>query len=215
MSISKNQYSTLLLFIVVLLILLCLFKWIDYLVETGSIYKATNNEYVNEYVNEGFNTNEASNTNHTVNLPLNTTSSCSNFCGPTARCSMTGQQCTSDIECPGCQPNVPQPQTNPQYTPNVPGNDDAGKLDYKPGYSTLTTDFGSKAAIYNDNKMGSPVQANFGQNTWIDKFNESRQLFDERYKPAGLQNLPSYPNRPSTTGQFTDEGPLAANAYLK
>jgi hypothetical protein len=209
MSISKNHYSTLLLFIVVLLILLCLFKWIDYLVETGSIYKATNNAFFNE----GFNTNEASNTSHSVDLPLNTTSSCSNFCGPTARCSMTGQQCTSDIECPGCQPNVPQPQT--QYTPNVPGNDDAGKLDYKPGYSTLTTDFGSKAAIYNDNKMGYPVQANFGQNTWIDKFNESRQLFNERYKPAGLENLPSYPNRPSATGQFTDEGPLAANAYLK
>ena len=209
MSISKNQYSTLLLFIVVLLILLSLFKWIDYLVETGSIYKATNNAVFNE----AFNVNESSNTSHSVDLPLNTTTSCSNFCGPTARCSMTGQQCTSDIECPGCQPNVPQPQN--QYTPNVPGNDDAGKLDYKPGYSTLTTDFGSKAAIYNDNKMGDPVQANFGRNTWIDKFNESRQLFDERYKPAGLQNLPSYPNRPSTTGQFTDEGPLAANAYLK
>ena len=208
MSISKNQYSTL-LFIVVLLILLSLFKWIDYLVETGSIYKATNNSVFNE----AFNVNESSNTNHTVNLPLNTTTSCSNFCGPTARCSMTGQQCTSDIECPGCQPNVPQPQN--QYTPNVPGNDDAGKLGYKPGYSTLTTDIGSKAAIYNDNRMGDPVQANFGRNTWIDKFNESKQLFDERYKPAGLQNLPSYPNRPSTTGQFTDEGPLAANAYLK
>ena len=50
---------------------------------------------------------------------------------------------------------------------------------------------------------------------WIDKFNESRQLFDERYKPAGLENMPSYPNRSSTTGQFIDEGPLAANAYLK
>ena len=37
MSISKNQYGILLLFIVVLLILLCLFKWIDYLVETGYI----------------------------------------------------------------------------------------------------------------------------------------------------------------------------------
>ena len=207
MSISKNQYITFLLFIVSFLILLYVFKWIDYLVENGYIYKATNNE--------GFNTNEASNTNHTVNLPLNTTSSCSNFCGPTARCSVTGQQCTSDIECPGCQPNEPQSQTNPQYTPNVPGNDDAGKLDYKPGYSTLTTDIGSKAAIFNDNKSGVPVQANFGQNTWIDKFNESRQLFDERYKPAGLENLPSYPNRPSATGQFIDEGPLAANAYLK
>ena len=205
MSISKNQYITSLLFIISFLILLYLFKWIDYLVKNEYIYKATKNE--------GFNTNEASNTNHTVNLPLNTTSSCSNFCGPTARCSVTGQQCTSDIECPGCQPNIPQPQN--QYTPNVPGNDDAGKLGYKPGYSTLTTDIGSKAAIFNDNKSGVPVQANFGQNTWIDKFNESRQLFDERYKPAGLENLPSYQNRPSATGQFIDEGPLAANAYLK
>jgi hypothetical protein len=62
--------------------------------------------------------------------------------------------------------------------------------------------------------MTPPVQADFGQNTWIAKFNESRQLFNERYKPAGLENLPSYPNRPSATGQFVDEGPLAANAYL-
>ena len=214
MSISKNQYSTLLYFIVVLLLLLYLFNWINYLVENGYIYKGTNKKSTNKKgVYEGFNATEGNDTTHTVNLPLNTTSSCSNFCGPTARCSMTGQQCTSDIECPGCQPNVSQPQN--QYTPNVPGNDDAGKLSYKPGYSSLTTDIGSKAAIYKDNKMGDPVQANFGQNTWIDKFNESRQLFDERYKPAGLENLPSYPNRPSATGQFVDEGPLAANAYLK
>ena len=206
MSISKNQYSTLLLFIVSCLILFFLFKWIDYLVENGYIYMAS--------IHEGFNSTESSNTSHSVNLPLTTTSSCSNFCGPTARCSMTGQQCTSDIECPGCQPNAPQSQTNPQYTPSVPGNDYAGKLSYKSGYSTLTTDIGSNAAIYND-KLSAPVQANFGQNTWIDKFNESRRLFDERYKPAGLENMPSYPNRSSATGQFIDEGPLAANAYLK
>ena len=209
MSISKNQYSTLLLFIVVLVMLLFLFNSINYLVENGYVYKGSNKKVIKE----GFNSTESSNTSHSVDLPLTTTSSCSNFCGPTARCSVTGQQCTSDIECPGCQPNVTQPQN--QYTPNVPGNDDAGKLSYKPGYSTLTKDIGSTASIYNDNKMGAPVQANFGKNTWIDKFNESRQLFDERYKPAGLENLPAYPGRPSATGQFVDEGPLAANAYLK
>jgi len=205
MSISKNHYISIILFFIVLLMLLFIFNKINYLVENGYIYKASNYESFNT------NTNTNSNTNHTVNLPLTTTSSCSNFCGPTARCSITGQQCTSDIECPGCQPNVSQPQN--QYTPNVPGNDDAGKLSFIPGYSTLTTDIGSTAAIYND-KMTPPVQADFGQNTWIAKFNESRQLFNERYKPAGLENLPSYPNRPSATGQFVDEGPLAANAYL-
>uniref|UniRef100_A0A6C0IFD0 Uncharacterized protein n=1 Tax=viral metagenome TaxID=1070528 RepID=A0A6C0IFD0_9ZZZZ len=190
MSISKNQYSTLLLFILSSLILLGIFKWINYLVENGYFYMAS--------INEG----------------LTTTSSCSNFCGPTARCFSTGQQCTSDIDCPGCQSSPPQSQTDSQYTPNVPGNDNAGKLDYKPGYSTLTSDIGSTATIYND-KLSKPVQANFGENTWIDKFNESRQLFDKRYKPAGLENMPSYPNRPSATGEFIDEGPLASNDYLK
>lgn len=96
---------------------------------------------------------------------------------------------------------------NSNKSPSIPGNDD--------DISKLTGDIGSNAAIYNHNKLGPPVQANFGKNTWIDKFNENRQLFNERYKPSGLENLPSYPNRPSATGQFTDEGPLAANAYLQ
>jgi hypothetical protein len=42
-------------------------------------------------------------TNHTVDLPINTKISCKNMCGPLARCSITGEQCTSDVDCYGCQ----------------------------------------------------------------------------------------------------------------
>ena len=44
-------------------------------------------------------------TSHTVNLPINTTFECENKCMPPARCSITGQQCSSDIDCCGCNPN--------------------------------------------------------------------------------------------------------------
>ena len=50
MSISKNQYSTLLYFIVVLIMLICLFNWINYLVENGYIYKATNKKSTNNII---------------------------------------------------------------------------------------------------------------------------------------------------------------------
>ena len=41
---------------------------------------------------------------HTVNLPINDPVSCKNFCGPNAKCLLTGEQCTSDIDCQGCVP---------------------------------------------------------------------------------------------------------------
>jgi hypothetical protein len=45
-------------------------------------------------------------TNHTVNLPINTTFECENKCMPPARCSITGEQCSTDIDCCGCNPNA-------------------------------------------------------------------------------------------------------------
>jgi hypothetical protein len=114
---------------------------------------------------------------------------------------MTGQQCTSDIECPGCQSNVPQPQTNPQYTPNVPGNDDAGKLDYKPGYSTLTTDFGSKAAIYNDNKTWLTLVSVF-------IYNEKGNLINLLDPNIGYNTTSSPPNPNQSSNYENRNGPI-------
>ena len=81
-------------------------------------------------------------------------------------------------------------------------------------YSTLTSDIGTNATIYSKDKLTNPINYTLGYNNWTDKFNESKQLFDERYKPSGLHDMPSYPNRSSTTGIFIDEGPLSSNAYL-
>jgi len=106
-----------------------------------------------------------------------------------------------------------------QSTANVPGENDAGKLTWgvTPTYSTLTTDIGTQAKLFTSNKdkLEAAPQASFGVNTWITAFNGGQQLFDERYKPAGLKFMPNYEKRYSATGQFIDDGPLASNAYLK
>lgn len=69
------------------ILLIVIFNMIDYLVKEN-------------YIVECF---ESQKTSHTVDLPLNTSYTCQNFCGPTARCAITGHQCSIDAACPGCQ----------------------------------------------------------------------------------------------------------------
>ena len=202
MVINLKQYNITFLIIVSLLLFVSIFKWIEYL---------TNNKYIVECFTSGTNAN----TSHTVDLPLNTTSSCSNFCGPTARCSVTGQQCFADIDCPGCQPSTSSKKTKDGKC--VPANDDAGKLTVgvTPNYSSLTTGYGKREKIITNNMYSKPLMPNFGVNTWQDEFNEEETLFDKRYKPpSGLQFMPNYPVRYSLTGQFIDDGPYASNAPM-
>ena len=159
-------------------------------------------------------------TSHTVNLPLTTSFSCTNMC-VNARCSKTGQQCLADIDCPGCQPFVPP---LPRINDNVPGNNDAGKMTagVTPSYSTLTSDIGTQAKLYGNGeyqfepapKVEPAPKANFGTNVWRSAFNQDRHLFDKRYKPIGLPNMPEYSKRYSITGEFMDEGPLSSNVYF-
>jgi hypothetical protein len=170
------------------------------------------------YLFENFDTNSQAirdtgspDTSHNVDVPLSTTSSCKNMCGPPNRCSITGQQCFSDIDCPGCQPTISNIQTT---VVDVSGNNEAGKLGAKLTYSTLTTDIGTQARIYTPNKFAKPAAPNIGTNTWSDKFNKDRKMFDDRYKPSGLKNMPSYSDRYSISGEFVDEGPIASNDYL-
>jgi hypothetical protein len=209
MKLIKN-YLVYFLALITIILLFAVFNYSDYL-------------YKNGYYVECFDTNAAifkdtgsPTTTHTVDLPLTTTYSCKNFCGPTARCAITGQQCTADIDCPGCNPYGPT--VKEPSTACVPGNNDAGKLTIgvTPTYSSLTTDMGTQAKLFvsNKNKLDKPAMANFGVNTWITAFNGGQQLFDERYKPAGLQFMPSYDKRYTATGQFIDDGPLASNSYL-
>jgi hypothetical protein len=200
----KMSYNKLFLALISVLLLFFTFKSIHYLVK-------------NSYIVECFESfiRESSLTSHTVSLPLTTTYSCKNFCGPTARCAISGQQCLADIDCPGCQPNIPPESSNRLDNP-VPGNNDAGKLTWgvTPQYSTLTTDIGTQAKIINRNKLEQSPKANFVINVWRYSADQGQKLFDQRYKPSGLQYMPNYPTRYSLTGDFIEDGPLASNAYL-
>jgi hypothetical protein len=210
MKLNKNNYIVLILALISLILLFLVLKYSNFLFKNG-------------YYTECFNPNMAlykdtgsPSTSHTVNLPLTTTYSCQNFCAPaTARCVITGTQCMADLDCGGCNPYGPAFN---ETTANVPGENDAGKLTWgvTPTYSTLTTDIGTQAKLFtsNKNKLDKPAMADFGINTWITGFNGGEKLFDERYKPAGLQFMPDYQKRYSVTGQFLTDGPLASNAYL-
>ena len=200
MEISKKKYITLFLIFVSFILFYVIFKWIDYLVG-------------NRYIIETF----TNNTSHTVDLPLTNTYSCTNFCGPTARCAITGHQCFADTDCPGCQQNTTDMSNNQVTNTVIPGENDAGKLTWgvTPQYSTLTTDIGTQAKLITKDKFSKPVKPNFGIDTWKSSFDQSKQLFDERYKPPNnIQFMPTYPNRYSLSGVFIEEGPIASNAYL-
>jgi len=150
---------------------------------------------------------ENSSTNHTVDLPLNNTYSCKNFCGPTSRCFITGQQCFTDIDCPGCQPYSPPLKKTDDC---IPGNNEAGKLTVgvTPQYSSLTSGYGTQEKIISSK---NPTKPNFGVDVWSNYFNEGLNFFNKRYKPNQQKYMPNYKPYYSITGEFIGDGPLPSN----
>lgn len=209
MELSKKQYNILFLIVISFLLFILIFKWIDYLTNENYIFDPRFESFTDQVTQEKYD----GSTSHTVNLPLTTSYSCKNFCGPTSRCSITGQQCFTDIDCPGCQPYVPPLKKADNC---VPGDNDAGKLTLgvTPQYSSLTSGYGTQETIITPNMYSKPDQPNFGVDVWMGKFNEENKLFDKRYKPSGLQFMPNYPEKYTLSGDFIDDGPYAANAYI-
>ena len=208
MNFSKKSYIQFFLLLFCVILLFCIFKWSDYLAKNNFIVECFENvQFVKEDIYGGT-------TSHTVNLPLTTTYSCNNFCGPASRCSITGQQCFTDIDCPGCQPySPPLPKSKDEC---VPGDDDAGKLTFgaTPQYSSLTAGYGTKSKIITNNVFSKPSQANFGVDVWTSSSDKALSLYNKRYKPPYITYMPEYTGRYSLTGSFIDEGPIASNAYL-
>ncbi len=156
-------------------------------------------------------TKESSNITHTIDLPLTTKTTCNNFCGPNAKCAMSGQQCFSDIDCPGCQPESNTIST--KTTDCVPANNAAGKLTIgvTPSYSSLTNGYGTQERIVTEDLYSKAPQPDFGVDTWSDSSKEAQQLFDRRYKPNILQFMPKYPEMYSLTGMYKGDGPMPSN----
>ena len=202
MKLSEKQYYTLFIATIAFILLYIVFKMIDYLALEQYIMECFSNGPIQE--------SSGPQTSHTVNLPLNTTYSCKNFCGPTARCAITGQQCFTDIDCPGCQPYSPPLTDNSRC---IPGDIDAGKLTFgvTPQYSSLTSGYGTQEKVITHDMYAKPSQGNFGVDEWGESFNQEQTLYNKRYKPNNLEYMPNYPSQYSLTGEFIGDGPLPAN----
>jgi hypothetical protein len=212
----KYKYTILYTLICILLFILIVNIWGSYIINNFFILEGFNNTFYQLYREGDKNTPL---TNHNVDVPINTTYQCQNFCGPQSQCSITREQCTSDVDCKGCLPPFIKP---PEYeTKDVGGENDAGKLTYNqtPQYSVLTTDIGTQATLYNKASIKVP-KPYYGIDNWMKSAEYGMQLFNKKAiyplkeNPYAITYIPNYPIRETTTGLYVDYGPLAANAYL-
>ena len=144
-------------------------------------------------------------TSHTVNLPINTTFECENKCMPPARCSITGQQCSSDIDCCGCNPNAKKIQQLLEEGVDLNDiNNEVGSIDkFVEGFfpKKLSEGFSAdqlKSAYGNDAKnkvtdldlftkeselFSKPPQYYLGEDMWSKSFYEGAKLFNDAHDP--------------------------------
>lgn len=200
-----NKENILILSFLVIMLFVGIIQWGEYLIKKQYIIELFKNRVIN-----------SDSTNHNVDMPLTTSKSCQNMCGPNNRCSLTGEQCSSDIDCFGCNPETKQFAHEVRTIGNdIRGQNDAGKLSTQqtPTYSTLTTDIGTKAKLIKPTNTHVPEYFK-GVNMWRSVFDDGMGLYDKRYTPNASNITPNYPERKSMTGEFTDNGPLAANDFL-
>ncbi len=204
MKLSSNLIWGLLSVISIFLIMM----WGSYLVKKGYIIECFGPQTI---VDKG--TPETSHNVNLVNSPFN----CKNMCGPMGRCSITAEQCTSDVDCTGCQPPpvINRDLEIKPYQLLIKGQNDAGK--YGPEgnvLSVLTTDIGTQAALVDGDYLKPPPQYTEGVNTWRKEFEDGMELYKKRYEPKGLDGMINYPSRFSLSGQFDDKSPIAANGFI-
>ena len=137
---NYNNYNTLFFALISILLFFAILKWIYYLFQ---------NHYI-EKIQESFRVSG------NVNIPINTTKTCNNMCGPLARCSISGEQCSSDEDCYGC--HTMNDIDQPIFNYNLQGANDSGKsIGTIPKYSTLTSDFTNHAKIIEEIPPENPL----------------------------------------------------------
>jgi hypothetical protein len=138
-------------------------------------------------------------------MPINTMYSCQNICSTQNICSITREQCISDIDCYCCSTKQ---NTNKLYNNNIIAYNDSGKsTNNMPESSVLLTDIGTKAYQIPNKKNSSPELHNKGKNTWRNIFDYEKSLYDKRYNSSQT----NYNTIPSLSGEFTYTGPRPSN----
>lgn len=197
----KQSSNTIVFALICIALFIGLMYWVDRM-------------FMNNYITECF----VSGITHTVDLPLTTLTSCQNMCGPPGRCSITGTQCLSDIDCYGCQPNTSPDLSNTFLNKNakIYGDSQSGKLSYlAPDYSPLIHDIGTRSKPLGGSPHTKPPVYNKGVDTWTKRASAMRQIHDFTYKPPpNTLFLPAYPTRYGVTGGSNNDGPFASNATL-
>jgi hypothetical protein len=171
------------LFLVGLVIIYCIF--IKFMLTNIEGYQST---YSNEYLK-------------TVDLPITFPFSCKNFCGPGNTCAITGEQCTNDYDCTGCE-NIPKykpPKVEPHYKELSQNNE---QMDY----------------VYVGSKNNLTPLYYSGGNDWIKSFNKGielynrKELFNNPLDEFEKKIVSVYPKTTSATGQYYE---TTASAYNK
>ena len=133
---------------------------------------------------------------HNVNLPINDPISCKNFCGPKAQCLITREQCTSDVDCKGCNRIHPLGYYMNNFSQIYPGSKNSQiKRPYE-GIDLWEGSFNKGLELYNKKREIE------------DKYSNDINTFDSiNYKIK-------YPTTISATGLFYETTPLASNATI-
>jgi hypothetical protein len=190
----KSYNIIIVIIVIIIVVILALFF---------HIFMKNNIESFSNYLN--------TNKSHTVNLPINTTVSCKNFCNPQNICALTGDQCSDDVDC--C------PALENKYNSKNIYNDEKRKektdIIFNISESILTTDIGTNAKSI-DSKNDLPINLYNGPNLWEESANVGMELYDKRYNPPieFLSSVPHYPFITTLTGEFLSNFPPASNIHI-
>ena len=134
---------------------------------------------------------------HTVNLPITDPISCKNFCGPKSQCLITREQCTSDVDCKGCNRIHPVGYYINDFSKIYPGSENS--------------------------QIKRPYE---GVDLWQDSFNKGLELYNKKRESedeysndlSGINSSEyevKYPMTISAAGLFYETTPPASNATIK
>lgn len=212
--VKDNKTNILLAFLCILFIWLII-NWFQYLQKNYFIFTGTNKV-------EGFEANiykpdykDSIPKTDTVNLPINTNYTCSNFCGPKATCSKSGQQCSTDVDCynVGCRSLLNVSKTGE----NLPTKNNTGPEPLDDAL-IFSTNVSSNADIIDEN--ATITRGYTGIPVWEDEYNamvninNDQLAYEYAANPDKYKYTPHYKTTVTATGLFYDIGPTAFNEMV-